>query len=219
MEAKERNKRYRTRHPAVYYLLDFDFKLRDGTWFREAEISIEGKRYKVLSKAAVIWNNIKQRTRVGSAYQKQKKFYAGTRLAFKDFQDFCDFCQVTPGYNLKDEQGRNYALDKDLLGKDEIRAYSKEACCFLPTKINSALTKQKKNKNDGDLPSGIVITKSKYRVRDGRGGRDYYLNTLEEAIKTKNMLLANRLESYLPDVSYDQRVVEALKSKIEELRS
>lgn len=219
MSEKDRKKRYRHRHKAVYYLLDFDFKLRNGEWFREAEVHIEGKVYKIFSKAAIIWNNIKQRTKIGSAYQKQKKFYAGTRLEFKDFQDFCDFCQVTPGYNLKDEQGRNYALDKDLLGKDEIRAYSKEACCFLPTKINSALTKQKKNKNDADLPSGIVITKGKYKVRDGRGSRDYYLDTLEEAIKTKNMLLANRLESYLPDVSYDQRVVEALKNKIEELRS
>lgn len=217
MGAKERNKRHRTRHPAVYYLLDFDFKLRDGTWFREAEISIEGKRYKVLSKAAILWDNILQRTKTGSAFQKIKKSYSGVKLLFKDFQDFCNFCHETPGYNMKDEQGRNYALDKDLLDKENIIAYSRETCCFLPTKINSVLKRKKKDKKDADLPSGIVITKGKYRVRDGRGGRDYYLNTLEEAIKTKNMLLANRLESYLPDVSYDQRVVEALKNKIKEI--
>lgn len=217
MGNKERKKRYRTRHPAVYYLLDFDFKLRDGTWFREAEISIEGKRYKVLSKAAILWDNILQRTKTGSAFQKIKKSYSGVKLLFKDFQDFCDFCHETPGYNMKDEQGRNYALDKDLLDKENIMAYSRETCCFLPTRINSVLTRQKKGKKDADLPPGIIIRNGKYRVTDGRCGRDYYLDTLDEAIKVKNSLIAKRLESYLPEVCYDQRIVEAFKNKIKEI--
>lgn len=217
MGAKERNKRRRTRHPAVYYLLDFDFKLRDGTWFREAEISIEGKRYKVLSKAAILWDNILQRTKTGSAFQKIKKSYSGVKLLFKDFQDFCNFCHETPGYNMKDEQGRNYALDKDLLDKENIIAYSRETCCFLPTKINSVLKRKKKDKKDADLPPGITIRNGKYRVTDGRGAENYFLDTLDEALKVKNNLIAKRLESYLPEVCYDQRIVEALKNKIKEI--
>nr|DAM57225.1 MAG TPA: hypothetical protein [Caudoviricetes sp.] len=198
----------RNRKPVEWYLLDFDFKFRDGTWCHCVEVVVGDKSYKVVTKAGMIWFNIKQRTRLGSAYQKNKPTYAGVKNCFKDFQDFCDFCQTAPGYHMKDKYGRNYALDKDILNKSGRKEYSRDTCCFVPLDVNNMLL-TRRGKKASDYPPGIRITPcKKYEVRDGRG-KSKSCNTLEEAIAVKNKLKAERILSKVKDgyLDYDQRIV------------
>ncbi len=209
----------KNRKPVEWYLLDFDFKFRDGTWCHRVEVVVGDKSYKVVTKAGVIWFNIKQRTKLGSAYQKRKPTYAGVKNCFKDFQDFCDFCQTAPGYHMKDKYGRNYALDKDILDRSGRKEYSRDTCCFVPLDVNNMLL-TKGGKKVSDCPSGIVMTPyKKYEVRDGRRNKRITCDTLEEAIAVKNKLKAERILSKVGDgyLDYDQRVVSRLVEIAEDL--
>lgn len=208
----------RNRKPVEWYLLDFDFKFKDGTWCSCVEVVIGDKSYKVVTKAGVIWFNIKQRTRPGSAYQKNKPTYTGVKNCFKDFQDFCDFCQTAPGYYRQDKYGRNYALDKDILDKSGKREYSRDTCCFVPLDVNNMLL-TRGGKKVSDCPPGIRITPcKKYEVRDGRG-KSKVCNTLEEAIALKNKLKAERILSKVESgyLDYDKRIALRLTEIAEDL--
>jgi hypothetical protein len=76
-------------------------------------------------------------------------------LHFKNFRLWCDD-QV--GFNEKDNKGKAFALDKDVLIKGNL-LYSENTCCFVPREINNLLLTSKRVR--GDLPIGVQRTKTK----------------------------------------------------------
>lgn len=76
-------------------------------------------------------------------------------LHFKKFREWCDK-QI--GFNAKDNKGKAFALDKDILIKGNL-LYSKDTCCFIPREINNLLLTTRKLR--GDLPIGVQRTKTK----------------------------------------------------------
>lgn len=62
-----------------------------------------------------------------------------------------------------------YALDKDLLCKGN-RCYSPNLCCFIPTRINSLILRNRKRR--GDYPIGVTKVKGKYKAQV----REFYKN-------------------------------------------
>ena len=68
------------------------------------------------------------------------------------FQNFAEWCYHQKSFNFKDEKGKNYHLDKDILVKGN-KTYSPETCVFVPIRVNNLFVKN--NKKRGDLPVGV----------------------------------------------------------------
>lgn len=77
-----------------------------------------------------------------------------------DFQNFADWCYSQNSFSLKDNKGRVYQLDKDLLVKGN-KLYSPNTCCFIPKDVNVLLTNNRVNR--GEYPLGVS-----YRGDTGR---------------------------------------------------
>lgn len=60
---------------------------------------------------------------------------------FKHYSYFYEWCQTQIGFMNRDEKGRYWHLDKDLLAKGN-KIYSEDVCVFLPQKVNNLLIKR-----------------------------------------------------------------------------
>ena len=74
------------------------------------------------------------------------------------------------GFNQKDNKGKLFALDKDILVKGN-KVYSAETCCFVPQEINSLIISA--NAARGELTVGVYYEKDtcKLKVRVSIDGK------------------------------------------------
>lgn len=96
--------------------------------------------------------------------------YAGTSCSenFKSYSFFYEWCQEQIGFDKRDDKGRAWHLDKDLLIKGN-KLYSEDNCVFVPQRINSLLTKMKASR--GKYPIGVRLSRCKSATRfDARCG-------------------------------------------------
>jgi hypothetical protein len=142
--------------------------------------------------------------------------YLGTTCSnnFKSYSFFYEWCHEQVGFNNKDEYGRSWQLDKDILFKGN-KHYSEETCVFVPHRINCMLIKA--NKARGNYPIGVCwwVTESKYvaECRDGKKAKRLgTYNTPEEAFKAyklyKECLIKQVAEQYRCVI--DTRTYQAL---------
>lgn len=91
----------------------------------------------------------------------KNKSYVGCSVSesFKDYRKFKKWCNKQIGFRSRDEKGRVFHLDKDILIKGN-KIYSEDTCCFVPHEINSAITSTGVKENE--LPVGV----SKRKDRD-----------------------------------------------------
>lgn len=99
------------------------------------------------------------------------------------FQNFAFWCDTQKFFNVRDNKGRSYCLDKDILKKGN-KIYSPETCCFVPYDINNVVAKSTKIR--GDYPIGVNYHKAsgKFQVNMKCYGVQKYLGlypTPEEA--------------------------------------
>lgn len=104
---------------------------------------------------------------------------------FKQFPYFKDWCNVQIGFNSKDDKGKPFHLDKDILVKGN-RQYNENVCVFVPHDINTLLSQGGHSK--GELPVGVYhsATKGKYLSCLNRYGNNVKLGTfttIEDAFK------------------------------------
>lgn len=78
---------------------------------------------------------------------------------FMSVDVFGEWCQKQEYYRAKDDNGKSYHMDKDLLSPRHKREYGKNTCTFLPAELNLLIGKRRLTK-DG-LTTGIS-----YRKRD-----------------------------------------------------
>lgn len=100
--------------------------------------------------SGVLWNNIKERCKAGSATQVREKSYVGSQNLFKDYADFVDWNRQQVGY------GMGYDLDSDILIKDS-KAYSRETCLLIPAALNRFIQPRPTTRRQ-NLPTGITHT-------------------------------------------------------------
>ena len=143
--------------------------------------------------------------------------YAGVTCSenFKSYSYFYEWCNRQVGFKSIDEKGKNWNLDKDILVKNN-KVYSEDICVFVPTKINSLLTKS--NKARGGQPIGVSFYKNfnKFRAacNDGCGTQIYLgsFNSPLEAFQTykafKEGVIKQIADKYKPKL--DSRVYQAL---------
>ena len=134
---------------------------------------------------------------------------------FKSYTYFYEWCQQQVGFGNKDEKGKSWCLDKDLLVKSN-RVYGENTCCFVPHRINMLVSLCCGNR--GKYPIGVSWNKyvSKFCVQVGvGGGKNRYLgrfNTPQEAFQAyktyKEALIKEVANEYKEQLDY--RVYEAL---------
>ena len=89
---------------------------------------------------------------------------------FKYYPYFKEWCNNQIGFNVLDDKGNHFELDKDLLIKGN-KVYSEDTCCFVPQEINSLqFSKQRKESN---LPKGVSYEArtDKYKAQIGGKGK------------------------------------------------
>lgn len=103
-----------------------------------------------------------------------------------NFQNFAKWCHSQEFFQSKDDDGRFYRLDKDILIKGN-KTYSPETCCFVPMRINNLILTSLSSR--GSLPIGVTKFKrdSNYVVKIRKGAplanHIGYFNTPEEAFQ------------------------------------
>lgn len=133
-----------------------------------------------------------------------------------NFQNFAAWCESQEFYKMKEKNGRNYHLDKDILIKGN-KVYSPETCCFVPSEINSLTAKA--NSIRGKNPLGVYYYQKtdRFIARLRRYGKSYYVGsyrTPEEAF----VAYKQAKESYIKEVAekwrgkIDEKVYQTLMS-------
>lgn len=118
-----------------------DVKNSNGKWLTRVGIGV-GNGYQ--PRSSVLWFNLVKRLK-GSGIRNET--YIDCENKFKDFQIFAEWCQTEPNYRTKDEDGKFYHLDKDILFPNN-KIYSPETCCFVPSKLNMVLSKGNNKANN-----------------------------------------------------------------------
>lgn len=114
-----------------------------------------------------LWWSMVQRCTPGNPMQNKSPTYSGCTVSdnFKDFQYFANWCNNQIGFLDKDEAGRFFEIDKDLLSTTKI--YSEDTCCFVPKEINSFFAKNKKNRGEYLVGVGWHTPSKRFRARCG----------------------------------------------------
>lgn len=161
-----------------------------------------------------IWNRMLRR-----CYSKDNTTsspYYGCEVSdfFKNYSYFNAWCSEQTGCLSKDQDGKIFALDKDILGRGT-KLYSPSTCCFVPQEINSLQFNH--NTRVNGLPTGVHYDTRTHRYVAQIGSREDYKFLgrhllLEDAIsirdKEKKMVLKNVAEKYKGEI--EDRVYDAL---------
>lgn len=122
-----------------------DVKLENGTWVKSYTTYDGAVQVCNHTRASTLWNNMKARCK-----------QAGSVNGFNNFQEFAEWCQGEHGYLNKDKNGKFWHLDKDILIIGN-KIYSKDTCCFIPSRVNTLLLSVKARR--GDYPLGVYYHK------------------------------------------------------------
>ncbi len=163
----------------------------------------------------MLWNNMLKRC-YGQQQQDINPTYVGCTVSdnFRQLPYFQDWCHNQIGFDHFDENGKPFALDKDILVKGN-KVYSEDSCVFVPREMNSLLLTRSRFR--GSLPLGVSFLndRKKYRARCSLGGNNKtigYYNTEEDAFYAYKQVK----ERYIKEVAYkwkgtvDNRVYESL---------
>ena len=118
-----------------------------------------------------------------------------------NFQNFAEWFYNQEFYVAKDENGKRYDLDKDILVKGN-KIYSPETCCFVPSEINCLFIRNKRFR--GNLPIGVTKRGKRFASRLSKGfGNRVFLGSFKtetEAFlaykKAKELYLKELAEKY-----------------------
>lgn len=131
-----------------------------------------------------------------------------------NFQNFAEWCYNQTFFNAKDENGKSYCLDKDILVKGN-KIYSPETCCFVPQKINKVLLMSKAIR--GDYPIGVSFHKQhqKFKASISLYGKTRFLgyfSTVDDAFNAykieKELYIKLLAQEYVGKI--DAAVLKAL---------
>ena len=91
----------------------------------------------VKTKEYVLWADMLRRC-YSESFKKQHPTYKYCKCSenFKSYEYFYDWCNKQIGFGVE-----GFELDKDLLVKGD-KVYSEDSCIFIPTEINTLLTKR-----------------------------------------------------------------------------
>ena len=124
-------------------------------------IGIKGDKYsswngKEILKEYSLWNDMLFRC-TEECWAKQQTYFGVTCSEnFKSYTFFYEWCNRQIGFKSRDDKGRYWQLDKDVLFKNS-KIYSEDTCAFVPARINSMLIKVAARR--GEWPIGVYWSK------------------------------------------------------------
>lgn len=110
----------------------------NGKWVSYHSEYINGVQILSTTNAQALYNNVIRRCNKDSIFVERFPTYAVCSFDFIDFQDFAEWCNSSSGYMNKDDTGKVWCLDKDILIHKN-KSYSPLTCCFVPTYVNNSL--------------------------------------------------------------------------------
>jgi len=154
--------------------------------------------------------------RCSSNFWIKRPTYIGTTCSdnFKSYSYFYDWCQEQKGFNSKDDDGKSFHLDKDILIKGN-KLYSEYTCVFIPARLNTLLLKVDSKR--GEFPIGVALQSGTNRFRaycQIEGGKIKHLglfNTTQEAFNVYKEFKENTVQEIANKYkdAVDKRVYEA----------
>ena len=109
------------------------------------------------NKVYKLWCNMLTRAYDHKFHIKQSSYKDVTVCEdWLNFQNFAEWCYKQEFFGFKDEKGKPYQLDKDVLIKGS-KIYSPETCSFVPHEINSLFSLRKSLR--GKYPIGVSYSK------------------------------------------------------------
>ena len=173
----------------------------------DSQVKVDGKH----TKEYRLWHNMLNRC-YNVGYQKVQPRYIDCSVSenFRYFQYFKEWCNNQIGFNSVDENGKPFALDKDILVKGN-RVYNEDVCAFVPQEVNLLFTKRDKSR--GEYPIGVSFHKSRGMLTATLNNKYLgYFNTAEQAFQ----VYKTAKEAYIKEVAnkwkgkIDPKVYEAL---------
>lgn len=162
-----------------------------------------------------LWSSMLQRCYDSALKQKYPSYQnCTTSESFNYLLNFKEWCVDQVGFNSKDNNDKEFALDKDILIKGN-KIYSEDTCCFVPYEINNLLSSNRKLR--GDTPIGVCFhtRDNKYQAclntGTSRVSLGYFPSVTEAFLAYKEAK-----EAYIKEVAnkwkdqIDPRVYEAL---------
>jgi hypothetical protein len=131
---------------------------KEGINDKSSLVRVNGK----LLKEYALWTGMFERCSIRGAIKCPA--YSGCTMSenFKNYSFFYEWCNKQIGFNLKDEDGKTWHLDKDILIKGN-KLYSEGTCVFVPPEINAVFLNRKALR--GDYPVGVHLCKITGRYR------------------------------------------------------
>lgn len=119
------------------------------------------RRGNIKTPACRLWENIRIRCDILSKKERFKNYREVIVCEeWKDFQVFAEwFEEATKSIYYK----QGWELDKDILSPKDIKIYSPQTCCFIPSEINRSI-QTSKNKR-GEFPIGVCKQSNGISVR------------------------------------------------------
>lgn len=195
-----------------------DRKGPDGLWVSTLVVPMgagELSEYHT-TRGSILWNNLVKRCRVGGVHQKDRPSYIGVTNNFIDKQSFITWCQDQHGYMKKDETGKFWQLDKDIISIGNM-SYSPETCCFVPHRINMSLNTTQGAR--GSTPIGTRILRNGSIAAQHKDKHLGCFNTLEEAHKAWQLAAANTFRLLAEDEALGKVVQKGLINRAEYLEN
>ena len=165
--------------------------LTKGAVFNPLQPTFFGKGYLGVGKygtkdrrALCVWTGVLKRC-YDKKYHDKHPTYEDVSVCkeWLDFQVFAEWFYSQKFSTSKDDKGKSYHLDKDILVKGN-KVYSPETCCFVPQKLNKLFTLRQNHR--GTCPIGVSYHKrlKKFQSYISCNGSRKHLgtfNTLEQA--------------------------------------
>jgi hypothetical protein len=169
----------------------------------------------ILLKEYRLWNSMLQRC-YDNKLHEECPTYTECVVSdnFKYFPYFKEWCLNQVGFGLKDDKGKPFALDKDILVKGN-KVYSEDNCAFVPREINNVFLKGKKSRGDNFIGVNYHTRDKVFASNISKFGHQHhlgYFNTEMEAFYAYKQAK----EDYIKEVAekwkdqIDPRVYEAL---------
>lgn len=131
---------------------------------------------------------------------------------FLDYDLWLDWAKQQKGFLEKDEKGRVFASDKDLLAGGSGKLYSRDTVLFLPRQLNGMITRTSKSGLRGIQSfhkGGRIVHTVKFNL-DGKTHYHGSYDDIEEAKKIAAEVWRNNLEKVATRYDLDDRVYDAI---------
>jgi hypothetical protein len=193
-----------------------------GEWVKSWMVKTDDSHECRYTRLGNLWNAMVERCNPNSFVGRAAPSYSDVSNGFGSFKTFSDWAVMQPGFDVIEDSGKRYALDKDLLIAGN-RVYSGDACCFVPQRINNLFILPRAPK---EFPLGVSweADRKVYGASISIDGRNKRLGRFQSPDlahcawqKAKAAEIERLMDWYQQAPGFSDRVLLAMGSRAEKL--